>query len=73
MKKGTYMVSAAALMLLLPSQTVQAVDSHIKMRVYKDFVKEVLSSNIESFFQRAASQDIDDIPIPELKSKLTGA
>jgi hypothetical protein len=68
-----YLVSAAVACLLLPAKQVMAVDSHVKMRVNKDFVKEVLSNNLASFFERAASKDMEDIAIKEINSKLTGA
>jgi len=41
------------------------------MKIYKDFFKELLQNNMEAFFTRAATKNMRDIDIPELRTKLT--
>lgn len=48
-----------------------AIVSNGKMRVYKDFFEGLLHHNMGNFFAKAASEDMTDIPLPELRSKLT--
>lgn len=57
---------------LYASQTF-AIQSNIKMKVYKDFFKEIVQNNMGSFFNRAATKTLTEIPIPELRTALTDA
>lgn len=53
--------------------TALAVQSNVKVKVYKDFFQEVMQNNMEAFFLRAGRKNLRDIELPSLRTKLEQA
>jgi len=53
--------------------TAFAVESNIKIKVYKDLFTEVMQTNMHAFFLRAGRKNLRDIELPQLRTKLENA
>lgn len=60
----------AATSLLLLGQQSRAVESGIKTRVRKDFAEHLFATNLPLFFKSALQQQVRDIEIPSLRTKM---
>ena len=50
-----------------------AVQSNVKVKVYKDLFSEVMQNNMGAFFMRAGRKNLRDIELPALRTKLENA
>jgi len=46
-------------------------DSLVKLRIYKDFIKDVAEQNLRMIFQRTEELQLSDVYLPDLDTKLT--
>lgn len=46
-------------------------DSYYNLRINSDVIKRMMEYNIHLFFNRTEHMNIDDVPLPELNTKLT--
>jgi hypothetical protein len=63
--------TSGLLALALVSTPSQAQESHFKTRIYKDFIRDVFSTNMPIFFKNVLRQQVRDVKVPAIRSKMT--
>jgi hypothetical protein len=62
---------AGAFLLLYSAAIVQAFESHLKMRIHKDFVQNLYTKNFDLLLSKIEKEQEKDAWLEEINAKLT--